>query len=195
MSEIINPQEILFFWFGNKPEMTKEKAKFWFIANSDNDKIIKEKFEATLFLAKQGKLDSWTQSAKSRLALIILLDQFPRNIYRKTAKAFAFDELAVGICHQGIKQNQDQELSLIEKMFFYMPLQHSEILADQELSIQLFGKLAKADTKLQASFESAEKHHKIIAQFSRFPHRNYVLGRHPTHEEEDFAKDMPSFGQ
>ena len=192
---MINPQEILLFWFGNKPEMTGEKAKFWFIANSDNDKIIEEKFETPLFLAKQGKLDSWAQSAKSRLALIILFDQFPRNIYRKTAKAFAFDALAVENCHQGIKKKQDQELSLVEKMFFYMPLQHSEILADQELSIQLFGKLAKADAKLQASFESAEKHHKIIAQFSRFPHRNYVLGRHPTHEEENFAKDMPSFGQ
>ena len=187
--------EIYHFWFGEMKEglVDKKQSQRWFFADENMDKEIAERFGLLLSKAAQGKCASWLSDSRSCLALIILLDQFPRNIYRGNAKAFAFDALARDVVRQGRELSFDRELWPVEKGFFYMPLEHSEVLADQQLCVSLFERLLGnvADThrqQVEGSLQWAREHYEIIEQFGRFPHRNEVLGRESTQEEKEYLE-------
>jgi len=143
----------------------------------------------------------WAAEPQGRLALIILIDQFRRNIYRGTAEAFSKDRLALKLCVEGAMEKKDKGLSLIERVFFYMPLQHAESRKVQAKAVELYNRLAEAasptfrETFLTIA-QFAELHKDIIDQFGRFPHRNQLLNRENTAEENEYlASDSPDFGQ
>jgi len=151
--------------------------------------------------ASAGELDHWAHQPKGRLALILLLDQFRRNIYRNKPEAFARDKVALKLCVEGAIEKKDKGLSPIERVFFYMPLQHAESRKVQSKSREIYGKLAEAvSATYKETFETvaqfADLHADIIEQFGRFPHRNAVLNRANTSEEDAYlAGDAPTFGQ
>lgn len=197
-------EEILSFWFS---ELTPDglpvadRSQLWFGFDQQTDTLIRERFEAHLEQACQGKLTSWEQQARGRLALILLLDQFSRNIYRSTLRAFAQDEMALSLTLAGIDRAHDRELSPIERLFFYMPLQHSESLAMQDRCVEqcqwlLQGLAPAVAAKLRGFVDHALQHRDIIRRFGRFPHRNRILGRDPTAEEREYLRARKgTFGQ
>ncbi|MGH8209051.1 MAG: DUF924 family protein, partial [Steroidobacteraceae bacterium] len=153
------------------------------------DAAIRARFGDLVARAAQGKLASWAGSPRRCLSLIILLDQFPRNIYRGTAQAFAHDEQALGLTLAGMQSAADGALDVVERIFFYMPLQHCESREVQHESVTAYRRLAtEAPQELRGVFEdtleSAQYHRSIIERFGRFPHRNRVLERASTHEEK-----------
>jgi uncharacterized protein (DUF924 family) len=165
------------------------------------DHELEKEFADDVERACQGELDHWAAEPRGRLALIILIDQFRRNIYRNTKKAFAMDKLALKLCVEGAMEKKDKGLSPIQKVFFYMPLQHAESTRVQAKSVELFTRLAQSvSPTYQETFltiaQFAELHKDIIDQFGRFPHRNKLLGRENTPEENEYlASDSPNFGQ
>ncbi|PVZ72219.1 DUF924 family protein [Pelagibaculum spongiae] len=187
-------QEVLKFWFGeqsNLLELAKSQSKLWWGKGDETDLLIAEKFQLMVELAATGELSDWEKQAGSRLALIILLDQFSRNIWRDQSKSFAQDHLALMLCKQGLQQQHDQDLNWVERVFFYMPLMHSESLSDQKLSVELFQKLLseapdEMNQLMQSHLDYAIRHQKIVEQFGRYPHRNEVLRRESTSEELQF---------
>lgn len=191
---------ILTYWFGADPEtaaLAKDRAELWWSKNLEVDREIRQCFESTVLLAGGGKLDSWLAEPRGRLALIILTDQFPRNIYRDTPRAFGFDVKAREWSLEGIELGADRLLRPIERTFFYLPLEHSERLEHQEHSVRLFGELVPlAAPEQQKAFQQylnfAIRHRDIIARFGRFPHRNSLLGRPSTPEELHFLSQPGS---
>lgn len=187
-------EEILTYWFGDlktPDDYPSDKSKIWFSGSSEIDQEIRHRFESLVLDAANHKLDEWKQTPKGRLALIILVDQFSRNIFRGTSEAFAFDSMAQELTLEGLDLGEDQELFPIERVFFYLPLEHAENLEIQELSIAKFNKLAiDAIPSLVSTFESyadyAMRHYVIIEKFGRFPHRNAIMGRDSTQEEMKF---------
>lgn len=171
--------EILEFWF------EESDPKQWFQVNEDYDEKIKGKFEDSYDLAVQGIFDSWREGADGTLALIILLDQFPRNMFRNKPRAFATDSLALEFAKQAIERNFDDLLPVIQRRFLYLPFEHSEDLADQDKSVSLFEKIKKEDP---LGYEYALRHQAVIEEFGRFPHRNKILGRDNTKEEQEYLK-------
>jgi uncharacterized protein (DUF924 family) len=166
-------QAVHAFWF---EEATPEQ---WFVRDPAFDKAISERFGAAHQAACETRLDDWQATVRGALALILLLDQFSRNIYRDDARAFAQDALALEATKQALARGFDQHRPDREKAFFYMPFMHSENLTVQEQSVALF----KANQPASDNLRYAIGHHEIIAQFGRFPHRNQVLGRASTPEE------------
>ena len=185
-------QNILHFWFG-KPEDADygEPRQFWFVKNFNVDVQIKSRFESTYQAAARGKLNHWRSSALSCLALIIVLDQFPRNMYRGQPQAFATDNRALKIAQFAVEQEYDQQLLPVQRWFVYLPFEHSENLADQETAMKLFSTL-KDDPNSQRSIDYARKHLQVIQRFGRFPHRNQILGRENTSEETAFLQQPGS---
>lgn len=187
-------QEILDFWFGELQPgefYPEEKAKQWFEGGKAIDNEIRDRFEQRVISASKHELDDWKETTRGRLALIILVDQFTRNIYRGTPEAFAYDHIALELTLEGLTQEHDLELLPIERTFFYLPLEHSENWEIQELSVQKFHSILSAVPSEQASpfisFENyAWQHHDVIAKFGRFPTRNKILGRESTPEEIQF---------
>ena len=187
---------ILDFWFGDRGsnlEIIKDKSKLWWKKVSSFDEEIQQKFGRMMEAMNKGELNEWCETAQGRLAMIILADQFSRNIYRDLPASFANDDLALSLAKAGIKSGMDKELSLIEREFFYMPLMHAESLAEQEMAVKLFSELVnEADEEEKKSFRSnlnfAVKHRNIIKRFGRFPHRNKILGRKSASEEIEFLK-------
>lgn len=201
-SEIADPRcrAVLEFWFGGAVEddsVIAEKGRIWFHGGDAIDAEIRARFGALHEAAAVGKLDGWLVAPRGRLGLILLIDQFSRNLYRGDARAFAHDSLALGWCREGLAAGADRRLRPIERVFFYLPLEHSETLADQEQAVALFTALrvgvGVALTKPFDEFaEYAKRHHDIIARFGRFPHRNAILGRASTAEELAFLKQPGS---
>jgi len=196
--------EILTFWF-KEPNLSAPKIDqrmdIWFGEDAVFDHEIKKEFADDVEQASEGNLGHWADEPRGRLALILLLDQFRRNIYRGTADAFALDNVAVKLCVQGIVEKKNKGLTPIQQAFFYMPLQHSESAKVQAKSVEIYNRLADAvSPTFRETFETiaqfAELHHDIIARFGRFPHRNKLLGRPNTTEEDEYlAGDSPDFGQ
>ena len=196
--------KILSFWFKEQslsaPQIDR-RMDIWFGEDAVFDHEIEKEFADDVKRASKGRLDHWADDPRGRLALIILIDQFRRNIHRNTAKAFSMDKLALKLCVEGAMAKKDKGLSPIEKVFFYMPLQHAESRKVQAKSVELFNKLADSvSPTYRATFltvaQFAELHKDIIDQFGRFPHRNQMLGRKNTPEEEEYlAGDSPDFGQ
>lgn len=197
-------ERILSFWF-KEHELTAPqidgRMDTWFGEDPVFDQEIKENFLRDVEDASEGQIDYWAHQPRGRLALIILLDQFRRNIYRGTAEAFAKDKAALKLCVEGAMQKKDKGLTPIQRVFFYMPLQHAESRKVQAKSVEIFQRLANAvSPTYRETFETvahfAELHRDIIEQFGRFPHRNKVLKRQNTPEEEQYlAGDSLSFGQ
>ena len=195
---------IIAFWFEEKalsaPQIDR-RMDVWFGEDEVFDHECKKEFVNDVELASEGNLDHWAHEPRGRLALILLLDQFRRNIFRNTAAAFEKDKAALKLCVEGAMQKIDRGLKPIERAFFYMPLQHAESRKVQAKSVELFTRLAEAvSPTLRETFETmaqfAELHRDIVEQFGRFPHRNKLLNRQNTREEEEYlAGDCPDFGQ
>lgn len=179
------PESILSFWFGNEYEASEagEAKDFWFTKSDTTDAYIREHFGNTVKAARRGECDAWEKTPHGRLALIIVLDQFPRNIYRDTPNAFSSDTQALALAQEGIMAGVDQELTGHERVFFYMPFMHSERIEDQETSVKLFDQLEREGV-WSASW--AHKHKDVIDQFGRYPHRNAIVGRISTPEELEY---------
>ncbi len=180
-------RDVLAFWFGGAATPAEASAR-WFGRDDAFDAAIRARFAALREEAVAGHLDAWLADAHGRLALILLVDQFSRNLFRGDPRAFEHDPLARRWSVEGIAAGQDLELEPIERVFFYLPLEHSEALADQRRSVTLFTALrddAPADRRdeFEVFLDYARRHHDVIAQHGRFPHRNAVLGRMSTAEE------------
>lgn len=197
-------EAILEFWFREQelsaPQIDR-RMDIWFGEDDVFDHECKKEFADDVELASAGKLDHWAREPRGRLALILLLDQFRRNIYRNTAEAFAKDRAALKLCVEGAMEKKDQGLAPIQRAFFYMPLQHAESVKVQAKSVELFTKLAEAvSPTYRETFETiaqfAELHRDIIEQFGRFPHRNKLLKRPNTPQEDEYlSAESPDFGQ
>lgn len=178
----MTPDEVITFWH------VPETRKRWFKSTPEFDQLLKDKFEPLLKSAIAGQLDDWRDSATGCLALCILLDQVPRNIYRGKSTAFATDEHAVEVCKHAIDTNLYRELDADRSRFLFMPLMHSEDLDDQQLSIEMF-----AEAGLEEQSEFANHHSQIIKKFGRFPHRNQVLGRESSAAELEYLNSDSAF--
>ncbi len=170
----VTPAEIVSFWREAGPER-------WFEQDDDFDLSIKSRFLAAHEAAARGELAAFEESAEGALALAILLDQFSRNMFRGTARAFAADPRARAVADRAIARGFDQATDEALRQFFYLPFMHSELLADQDRSVELYAALGDADL---SSYALA--HRDIITKFGRFPHRNRVLGREMTPPEQEF---------
>jgi uncharacterized protein (DUF924 family) len=176
--------KILKFWFGEGSD--PDYAKRWFAPNAVFDQACRNGFLADYERAAAGELDLWQDRASGALALILLLDQFPRNMFRNSARAFATDSRALAAAKAAIARGFDRALSAQERAFIYLPFEHSENSADQDYSVQLFLVLASEHPEMAEYIGYAEGHREIIRRFGRFPHRNRVLGRISTPEEMEF---------
>jgi uncharacterized protein (DUF924 family) len=197
------------FWFGKLPlgrEALAERMQLWFVGEDspklaqECDAALRAEFAPRVEAALRGELASWADGPRRRLSLIILLDQFPRNIYRGRARAFAGDEQAVSLAMSGMQSGADAALDPVERIFFYMPLQHCESIEVQEESLAAYRRLLReAPPALADAFAEtlkfAQLHASIIRRFGRFPHRNRVLQRDSTAEEAAYIRESDSFGQ
>ena len=178
---MVEKEEILNFWFKEcKPEQ-------WFKKNEDFDQMIENRFSFAIEDALRGTLDSWEKNESGCLALIILLDQFTRNIFRDTPRAFSGDKRALALSQLCCDKNYLTNPDVQRRQFMLMPMMHSENLAVQNAALPLFKKYASAK-----DYKYAEKHRDIIVRFGRFPHRNVILGRKSTNEELEFLKQPGS---
>jgi uncharacterized protein (DUF924 family) len=208
-SQLDDARRVREFWFGGLPmtrEALEERMKIWFGEEESReraqawDATIRNEFGARVEAALRGELASWADGPRRRLSLIILLDQFPRNIYRGRARAYTGDEQALALALSGMQSGADAALDPVERMFFYMPLEHSESADVQDESVAAYRRLlGEASEPLRGAFESAlkyaELHASIIRRFGRFPHRNRVLRRTSTAEETDYLLEADEFGQ
>ncbi|HUG21877.1 DUF924 family protein [Piscinibacter sp.] len=181
-------QAVLAFWFGDGQAARAE----WFRKDAAFDAQIGERFGALIEQALRGEQLEWQQSPDPALARIILLDQFTRNVFRDTPRAFAGDALALAAARRMVDAGQDRALSPLRRAFVYLPFEHAEDLAAQDESVRLFTDLAAAATDLADMLDYAHRHHVVIARFGRFPHRNDVLGRTSTPEERAFLEQPGS---
>jgi uncharacterized protein (DUF924 family) len=175
--------EILEFWFGAGSDPARERP--WFAQDDGFDRACRIGFLADHERAAAGELDSWKAEPSSTLALILLLDQFPRNIFRGSPRAFATDPEALATAKHAIACGFDLALPPVQRPFIYLPFQHSENLDDQQESLRLFRKLGAEHPATAGYVEYAEHHLEVIRRFGRFPHRNAVLGRASTPEEAE----------
>jgi uncharacterized protein (DUF924 family) len=200
--------EVRRFWFGRLPlkaQDVKPRLALWFGGGAEeqrrNDELVRSRFGALIDRAAAGELAPWADSPRRRLSLILLLDQLPRHAFRGTERAFAADRDALALALSGMQCAADAALTPVERIFFYMPLQHAELSDAQEESVSAYRRLlpeAPADLKelFASSLASAEHHLGIIARFGRFPHRNRALGRASTPEEERYlGAATERFGQ
>ena len=173
---------ILDFWFA--PGMEKR----WIAADTTLDRELAEKFGHDLAPAVRGELDHWVDTPEGALALVLLLDQLPRNVFRGKAQAFSFDSHALAIAEAALLRGHDRALPTIRRRFLYMPFEHSESLPDQQYCVSLF----EMNGDDPEGLDYARKHLAIIERFGRFPHRNEALERETTPEEEEFLKEPDS---
>ncbi|MCW5588831.1 MAG: DUF924 domain-containing protein [Legionellales bacterium] len=187
-------EAILSYWFGPAEHADlpdDERTRLWFGAEANTDEEIRHRFQPVLLAIKNNELAHWYETPRGLLAAIIVLDQFSRNIYRGKPSSFAQDDQALRLCYEGLEKEFDQRLSLIERVFFYLPLEHSEDREDQIKSVVGFKSLvdlALPETRpiFENFYHYALEHYRIIEQFGRFPHRNAILGRKNTSQEEAY---------
>lgn len=179
---ITSPDEVLDFWFSDhmKPD--------WFAKSDQIDEEITEKFADTYQAAHDGYLDKWMKQADHALALCIVLDQFPRNMFRGSPRSFESNDLALAHARTALGKGYDQQLDATRRQFMYLPFMHSEDLADQDRSVELYEALGN-----RHSLHFAREHRDIVARFGRFPHRNAVLGRTDTPDEAGFLETHKGF--
>ncbi len=195
--------DLLESWFGkalDDPGAIPERMEWWFSADPARDSALAEQFSGLVEECADGRMYQWLDDPEGRLALILALDQLPRNLFRGTPRAFAYDSYTAALCLAAALTGQDRLLPSIQRVFLYMPLQHFEDLQAQEAGIALYTQLADEYGEYSYLREGvlpfARLHRDIIARFGRFPHRNKVLNRRNTAEESEYlAGDAPAFGQ
>jgi uncharacterized protein (DUF924 family) len=169
---MIVPEDILKFWF------SEPMSKHWFSATAEIDQHIRDQYEELWQQAAVGALDEWKSTPEGCLALCIVLDQFPLNMYREDGRRYSTEQMAVEVCLYAVMKSFDQQLTDTQKAFLYMPLMHSESIEHQDTSVALFDAAG-----LEENLKFAEHHREIVQRFGRFPHRNQALGRESTQEE------------
>lgn len=195
---------VLAFWFGPSAPLAERASRqfpLWFKGGPDVDAEIRERFGEVHARAVSGALDDWAERPEGRVALIIVLDQFSRNLYRGTPEAFAHDGQALALSLEALAGAEDRQLDLLERVFLYMPLEHAESLAMQERCVACFEALlddvpAGAQKTFQGFLDYAREHRDIVKRFGRFPHRNAILGRTSTDAEVQYLNQGgQTFGQ
>lgn len=176
------PQEIIDFWFSD------DVQKLWFNSTPEFDGLLRERFLGTWEQAGRGELEHWLQSAEGCLALVIILDQLPLNMFRESAQSYATEARSREVAHVALERGFDKSLAPEQRAFLYMPFMHSEALSDQQLALQLF-----AQPGLEGNYRFAQHHHGIIEKFGRFPHRNEALGRHSSAAELEYLNSKEAF--
>lgn len=192
--------DVLDYWFGGSPDNVRtpeRQAQLWWGKNEDVDREIEEQFGTLLKELVFGEHKEWLDKAEGRLAAIIVLDQFSRNMFRDTAMAFEQDSLALQLCLEGIELEQDLELFPVQRVFFYLPLEHSESMQMQNMMVSLMDKLVNlveepAKEIFGDFYQYAIAHRKVIERFGRYPHRNEILGRESTPEELQYLEEPGS---
>ena len=184
-------QEIIDFWF---EELT---PKDWFKGGDAVDEAIRERFESLIEPVFHGEYRQWQDHPLGHLASIIVLDQFPRNLYRGEPRSFSYDCEALRLSLEGVAAQVDHQLEPFQRVFFYLPLEHSEVMEDQDLSLERFAHLVtrvepKDAEKFRGYLHYAWRHYEIIKRFGRYPHRNDILGRESTPKEIEFLKQPGS---
>ncbi len=179
---LLQPIDIINFWY------SEPMRSHWFSSSNEIDNEIKQRFEGSWERAQTEEYDSWLWTPDGCLALVIILDQFPLNMYRGDAKSFSTEHQAIEVSKHAIEKGFDTEISEERVSFLYLPLMHSENLADQKECIRLF-----AQREIQANLNFAHHHHDIVARFGRFPHRNAILGRVSTKEELEYLSSDEAF--
>jgi uncharacterized protein (DUF924 family) len=197
---LVRWREILDFWFGEALAAHCPVGEdLWFQKSERTDELIRRRFGADLESARAGEYEEWVAFTQGRLALILLFDQFSRNIYRGRPEAFANDSAALELCLTGVEKRMDLVLAPLERVFFYLPMEHAENLAIQRRSVEVVGRLLvsappELSQRMQSFYDYAVKHCEVIERFGRFPHRNSILGRENTPEEAAFlARPGSSF--
>jgi uncharacterized protein (DUF924 family) len=197
------PMEVLTFWLGDALESDwpeGNRSQLWFGGGTEQDRLITQRFGRLVEQALAGGLVDWEVTLPSRLALIILLDQFTRNVYRGQAQAFAGDARAQQLVLHTLAQSEDRQLPRVARVFLYMPLMHAEDLALQDACVARFTELAEnappeLRQTLAGNLRFAQEHRDIVAAHGRFPYRNAAMGRENTPEEALFLQNGPRFGQ
>jgi len=185
--------KVLRFWFGDERAVAYPRVRDeWFQKRSNFDTAIRERFLTIHERGARGELEHWRTTVPGALAYVILFDQFSRNMFRDSPEAFAFDGMALDAARSAVANGFDTQLAPAMRMFLYVPFEHSESLADQERSVVLFQLLADEDPELADALQYAKKHRDVIMHFGRFPHRNFILGRTHSPEEEAFLKQPGS---
>jgi len=188
------PEKVLDFWFGPAgaaTEIVGRQCKLWFGKSATDDQAVIEQFASTLVAATAGLLDHWADTPRGRLALLVVFDQFPHHIHRNQPQAFATDPQALALSLAALKAGDEQQLTPVERVFLYLPLEHAESKAMQDRSVSLYEKLAReAAIEERTLFDDflkyARQHRDVVARFGRFPHRNAILGRPSTDDELEF---------
>lgn len=185
-------REILDFWF-EKPNAQNygQPRKVWFQKDPSFDRLVRSQFLEHYHLAAASQLDHWQETAEGCLALILLLDQFPRNMFRGKAQAFATDHKALAVAERAIAHRFDLQMLTVQRLFIYIPFEHSENIQHQQQAIELFNQL-KNDPNSTSFIDYAMRHFNVIQRFGRFPHRNQILGRENTPEEAEFLRQPGS---
>lgn len=194
-----SPDDVLDYWFGDltSPQATPSTVSLWFKGGPEVDEEIRARFGDAMEPARRGELDEWAKTPRGTLALLILLDQFPRNLYRNDPRSFGSDEHARKIARAALERGDDRAVFPVQSLFFYLPFEHSEDLEDQHLAvakIRAAYERASGDARqmLEQTVDYAVRHRDVIERFGRFPHRNKVVGRTSTPEEEEFLKQPGS---
>ena len=200
----VTPEDILAFWFADAvgdPAKAMQRRSFWFQANPAVDESILQRFSTSVRFAARGEFRSWEQAPRSCLALVILLDQFSRNLYRGKAEAFQYDSRALDVASRGVAAGYLEHLSLVEQCIFVLPYEHSEDVSVQRAGIELLEQIVDGadpewEPSARLSLDFARRHLEIVERFGRFPHRNAVLGRPSTPAEQAYLEGGgESFGQ
>jgi uncharacterized protein (DUF924 family) len=184
---------ILEFWFGHGEPVSAEHQRRWFVADPAFDQLCVERFADDYAAAAAGQLNEWRREPHSCLAIVILLDQFPRNMFRNTARAFATDTAALSVARGAIAEALDRRLPPLQRAFFYMPFEHSEQISDQDESVRLCGELAREHPECADFLPYADSHREVIRRFGRFPLRNDALGRASTPEEIAYIREHSGY--
>ena len=192
-------EEILDFWFGTLEDryaMDPSKMRIWFGGGADFDAQVRERFGSDVERAVEGELDGWAETARGRLALVLLLDQLTRNAFRGTKRMYAGDDRALALVREGVARGHDRELRVIEQQFLYMPFMHAEDRDAQREGVALVEALRESlpeehRAKFAGFFEHSGRHAAVVERFGRFPHRNELLGRESTRDERAFLEQNP----
>lgn len=192
----IEYQDVLDYWFAGTYLGSEQRSRWW-QKKAATDNEIQQRFGSLIATVADSLHEEWAKTAQGRLAAIICLDQFPRSIYRHSGRAFSFDEKALFLTVEGLNCGHDIKLDVLEKTFFMMPLMHDESLDSQDRCVEFYESVIASTTDdlniyLRSAYDFALRHREIIEKFGRYPHRNHVLGRHGTPEEELFLSQLDS---
>ena len=184
-------QAVLDYWFGDGSDPARRQRELWFAGSARVDAEVRERFLPEVERAERGEFDHWRDTADAGLALVVLLDQFPLMIFRGEARGYRDGDLALTVARHLVERGFDAGYTPSQRLFAYLPFEHSEALADQEQALALFGKVRHL-AGMDMAYDYAVKHWQVVKRFGRFPHRNEVLGRTSTPEEIEFLKQPGS---